>query len=72
MRELAASGKFWMWVWTGLGIQFLAHLPLVWWTPVGQSLRYLNTISVVALVLSCGAAAQASLSMRKADPEDPL
>ncbi len=70
--SLLGNGRLWFWLWTAIGIQFVLHLPLIWWTPVGDSLRYLNTISVIALVLSCGAAAQASLSMRKADPQDPL
>lgn len=66
------SGRAWAWFWALMAGQFVLHIPLVLFTPLGGSLRYLNTISVLALVLSCMAAFQASLGMRKADPDDPL
>lgn len=72
LKSWVGSGRAWEWFWLVLAGQFLLHVPLVLWTPLGQSLRYLNTISVLALVLACLAAFQGSLSMRKADPEDPL
>lgn len=37
-----------------------------------DSTRNLNLLSVLALWLACGAGFQATLGMRKADPEDPL
>lgn len=66
------NGKAWAWFWLAVSGQFLLHIPLVLFTPIGQSLRYLNTISVLALVLAGMAAFQSSLGMRKSDPDDPL
>lgn len=70
--SLLGNGRAWAWFWALMAGQFALHIPLVLWTPLGDSLRYLNTISVLALVLSCMAAFQASLGMRKSDPDDPL
>jgi hypothetical protein len=65
------SGRFWMWFWTcvlilmvGWGVATF----LFWW----DSVRNLNALSIVALWLACGAGFQATLGMRKADPQDPL
>jgi hypothetical protein len=66
------DGRFWMWFWLAVSGQFLLHVPLVLLTPIGNSVRYLNTISVFALVLAGLAGFQASLGMRKADADDDL
>lgn len=71
VQTLLGNGRFWTrWraAWTGV---WFANLPValtVW----KRSLEYLTFISVMALVLSCAAAFQSSLTMRKADPDDPL
>jgi Ni/Fe-hydrogenase subunit HybB-like protein len=66
------NGRFWMFFWLVVSGQFALHVPLVLLTPVGESVRYLNTISVLALVLAGLAGFQASLGMRKADADDDL
>lgn len=70
-RHLFGSGKFWMTFWAG------AFTVMVTWGAVTflwllDSVRNLNALSIVALWLACGAGFQATLGMRKADPEDPL
>ena len=41
----------------------------LWWM---NSVRNLNALSIAALLLACGGGFQATLSMRKVDPNDPL
>jgi hypothetical protein len=70
-RRLFGSGRFWMrfWavvlavmaVWSGLTVAF--------WM---DSVRNLNLLSVAAVLLAPAAGFQATLGMRKADPDDPL
>ncbi len=65
------DGKFWSPFWLAWLAIWIANIPFaltVWKT----SLEYLIFISVMALVLTCLAAFQASLGMRKSDPTDPL
>jgi hypothetical protein len=69
--ELLGSGRAWATLWLSVaGLHALLFWPsqTVW----SHSIRFLNFISVDALVLGCLAAFQSSLGMRKADPEDPL
>lgn len=65
------SGVFWMWFWSVVAVIMTA-----WgvWTFLFllDSVRNLNAISVVTAWLSFMAGFQATLGMRKADPEDPL
>lgn len=65
------SGRFWQWHWA---IWVLFWLGMIWpsTTIWRNSLPYLVFLSVMALVLGCAAAWQSSLSMRKADPADPV
>lgn len=70
-RRLLGDGRFWTrwWAaWTGVWIGNIPLALTVW----KRSLSYLVFISVAALVLSSAAAFQSSLTMRKADPDDPL
>ena len=64
-------GKFWMIFWTVVLCVMLAWgiLTFLYWF---DSVRNLNALSVVAIWLACGAGFQATLSMRKSDPDDPL
>jgi hypothetical protein len=69
--SVVGSGQFWMVFWS-----FVTAIMLAWglatfafWL---DSIRNLNAISVVTAWLSAAAGFQATLSMRKADPEDPL
>lgn len=71
IQRLLASGRVWAAFWL---IAAAAHCLLfypaeTWWA---HSFRFVNAVSVEALVLGCLAAFQASLGMRKADPDDPL
>ena len=71
LRALFGSGVFWMLFWaTALAVMVVWGIAtfVFWW----DSVRNVNTLSVVALWLACGAGFQATLGMRKADPEDPL
>jgi len=74
IRRLVASGRFWMWFWTAvLAVMAVmavwAGLTVVFWM---DSVRNLNLLSVAAVLLAPAAGFQATLGMRKADPEDPL
>lgn len=71
LRSLLGSGRAWAKFWLTVAA---LHALLMWpaETVWAHSLRFLNAISVDALVLGCLAAFQASLGMRKSDPEDPL
>jgi endonuclease/exonuclease/phosphatase (EEP) superfamily protein YafD len=67
--DVFRSGRFWMWLWTlalcamlGWGVA-----TFVWWM---DSVRNLNALSIAALWLACAAGFQATLGMRKADPDD--
>lgn len=71
LNRLLGSGKVWATLWLTLaGL----HLALIWpaETVWAHSFRFVNAVSVEALVLGCLAAFQSSLGMRKADPADPL
>lgn len=71
LRRALASGKTWAAFWLVIaGLTQLLIIPAetVW----ADSIKFLNAISVEALVLACLGGFQASLGMRKADPEDPL
>jgi hypothetical protein len=71
LGDLLGSGSFWMWFWAIALAMVLTWglLTFLFWM---DSVRNLNALSIVALWLSCGAGFQATLGMRKADPEDPL
>lgn len=70
-RQLVGSGKAWMRLW----LAFFAVM-LVWGTLTFafwlDSVRNLNAISVVTAWAAAAAGIQATLSMRKSDPKDPL
>jgi hypothetical protein len=70
-RQLVGSGKAWMCLW----LAFFAAM-LVWGTLTFafwlDSVRNLNAISVVTVWAAAAAGIQATLSMRKSDPKDPL
>jgi len=65
------SGRFWMWFWLAVFAVMLGWggLTFIYWM---DSVRNLNALSIVAVWLACGAGVQSTLSMRKADPEDPM
>lgn len=68
---MLGSGRFWMifWAVTLLVMILWGAATFVWWS---TSVRNLNALSIAALWLACGAGFQATLSMRKSDPDDPL
>lgn len=68
---MLGSGKFWMWFWSCVMVVMLAWggMTFVFWF---DSVRNLNALSIVANWLACGAGLQATLGMRKTDPDDPL
>jgi hypothetical protein len=59
---------FW---WSGVLVVMAvwAGLTVVFWM---DSVRNLNALSVVAVLLAPAAGFQSTLGMRKADPEDPM
>jgi hypothetical protein len=64
------NGRTWMWIWctfTG-GMLIWGTLTFAFWL---DSIRNLNAISVVTAWAAAAAGLQSTLSMRKADPEDP-
>ena len=67
----ARSSRFWMWVWIVAAVLVLIQsaLTVTFWL---DSIRAVNTMSVEALVLAVTAGLQATLTMRKADPDDPF
>lgn len=69
--SLFGSGRFWMFWWTGVFVVMAvwAGLTVVFWM---DSVRNLNALSVVAVLLAPAAGFQSTLGMRKADPEDPM
>lgn len=71
MKHLFASGRFWSWFWATVFVAMLlwGAVTFVW---LLDSVRNLNALSIVALWLACGAGFQSTLSMRKADPRDPM
>jgi hypothetical protein len=71
MRRLLGSGRFWMWFWLGTLAVVMAW-GAVTFLFLMDSVRNLNALSIAALWLAGGAGVQATLSMRKADPDDPL
>ncbi len=70
-RKLFGSGRFWMWFWAAVlgAMAVWAVLTVAFWM---DSVRNLNLLSVVAVLLAPAAGFQATLGMRKADPDDPL
>lgn len=68
---MLGNGRFWLWFWTavsGVGATW-AVLTVLFWL---DSVRNLSLLSVAALLLAPAGGFQAALSMRKADPDDPL
>lgn len=65
------NGKFWMRVWlVALGLVAIwGVLTIAFWM---ESTPNLNALSIFALLLACAGGVQATLGMRKADPDDPL
>lgn len=63
------DGRFWMkfWVTVVALVLIWGVLTFLFWM---DSVRNLNAMSIVALWLAACAGVQATLSMRKADPED--
>ncbi len=71
LRRHLGDGRFWsrFWLtWAGIWACNVPFAVTVW----KRSLEYLIFISVMALVLACLAAFQASRGRRKTDPTDPL
>lgn len=70
-RRVFGSGRFWMWFWAGvLAVMALWGAgTLLFWM---DSVRNLNALSIAAVLLAPAAGFQATLGMRKADPDDPL
>lgn len=68
---MLSSGRFWMWFWTAVLAVMLVWgvCTIMFWF---DSVRNLNYMSVMALLLACGAGFQSTLGMRKADPKDPM
>ena len=60
-----------MWFWTG-ALAIMLVWGVVTFLFLMESVPNLNALSIVAVWLACGAGFQATLGMRKADPEDPL
>lgn len=71
LQRHLGDGRFWSRFWLAWAGVWFANLPFAV-TILKRSLEYLIFISVMALVLACLAAFQASLGMRKTDPDDPL
>ena len=71
LRQVLGSGAFWMWFWTG-ALAIMLVWGVVTFLFLMESVPNLNALSIVAVWLACGAGFQATLGMRKADPEDPL
>lgn len=70
-HRVIGSGRFWQRFWLfWICVWTCAIWPAV--TIWSTSIRWLNFVSVAALILGCAAAWQSSLTMRKADPDDPL
>jgi hypothetical protein len=71
VRSLFASGRFWMWWWTGvLAVMAVwAVLTVAFWM---DSVRNINALSIAAILLAPAGGFQATLAMRKADADDPL
>lgn len=70
-RRRAGSGVFWGWFWACAFVVTATWgaLTFVLWL---DSVPNLNALSIAALLIACGAGFQSTLSMRKADPDDPL
>lgn len=70
-RGRLASGRFWMFFWL-----FWLAVVLVWGTLTIlfwlESTKNINALSIAALLMGAGGGFQATLGMRKADPDDPL
>jgi hypothetical protein len=60
-----------MWFWT-ITLAVVVTWGIITFFFFLDSTENLNVLSVIALWLACGAGFQATLGMRKADPEDPL
>ena len=65
------SSRVWMWVWVAVAVGVIVQgtLVVMFWL---DSVRAVNTMSVEALVLCVLAGLQTTLTMRKADPDDPF
>lgn len=66
---MLSSGKFWLVFWLVLfgGVLAWGVVTVLW---LMDSTRNLNALSIVALVVTCAAGVQTTLTMRKADPGD--
>jgi len=71
LRPDVGNGKFWMVFWLAMLVlvAIWGILTFIFWM---DSVKNLNALSIMALLLACGASIQASLGMRKTDPKDPL
>ena len=67
--RLARSGSFWLLVWaSAFSVSFVwGVLTVLFWL---DSTRNLNLMTIWGLFLAAAAGVQATLTMRKADPED--
>lgn len=71
LQRLLASGRFWSRFWlTWVVIWVFGMIPTL--TVWNNNIAWTNFMSDAALILACAGAWQSSLTMRKADPEDPL
>lgn len=71
LGEAFASGRFWMVFWAGVVavMSVWGLCTVLFWM---DSVRNLNALSIAAVLLAPAAGFQATLGMRKADPDDPL
>ncbi len=71
IRGLFGSGKAWMAFWTAVFAAMVVWggLTFAFWM---DSVRNLNALSIVAVWLAAAGGFQATLAMRKSDPDDPL
>lgn len=67
-----SDGRFWMWFW--IAVLVLVTVQTVIIGVMGQlgSVVAVSIMSIEALYFGVGAGFQATLSMRKADPKDPM
>lgn len=71
LRKAVGNGRVWLKVWltAAAALVIWGLLTFAFWM---DSVENLNAMTVVGLWIAVGACIQASLSMRKADPDDPL
>jgi hypothetical protein len=68
---MIGSGRFWLVVWISVfALSFIwGVFTVAFWL---DSTKNLNLMTIWGLFVAAAAGAQSTLSMRKADPEDPL